>query len=701
MSDKEKTAFTVIDGGLKQEPGGDYIKEALGKGGHLSRVIDGYEPREGQIRMAQAIDNGIRRQVHIIAEGPTGTGKSLAYAVPASYHAAYRGLRVCIVTANKNLQRQIYDKDLELLSKAVPWKFTFAVRKGISSYLCERDLQKEKWRDFLLEGNLSEEEEQMVHETAEWAANTRTGDFEEKGNPGPSRKIWDQFSTSREECERRKCFAFEECHVANATAKANAAGIIVTNYHLLFTHLKLGPASKILPQFDVVILDEAHRAAKIARDFFGVEVTFGAIYRCVGKIHLVNLRGYPKKGEVIRNAVLAATRRLWTGLAARARARKSIIDERSPIESEELEGLLTEAKVFYAEVASKLDPGEPRPGSIQRADEAMRAQEADNCRAASKKCGGIVDDLFAFRSASEEGKVFFIEGSGLEEKNKWVRLKSKAIDVGGYMHHGLFKRYPTVVQTSATLAIRGSGSDSQFEYIRKEMGMGWIDNVSEIVVDSPFNWAKQGLLVIPKSMPQYVYGDASWDKEICKHIEKTVNIVGGRTMALFTSFRMMKMAAEHLRKKTNHTLYVQGEATNRELADRFQRETDSVLFGTESFSEGVSIEGSACTCVILDKIPFLHKNDPVMYGIDRDLRKKGITNRSSFDTYSLPEAIISFKQRAGRLIRTVNDVGVVVVLDKRLHTKGYRNQFIKSVSFDKVHDNLSAIKPFLKRVGAL
>ena len=144
------THLTVISGGKKEEPQGDYIREVFGKKGHLARIIPGYVPRSGQVEMARAIDSGIRNKVHVIAEGPTGTGKSLAYSVPASFHASYHNLRVCIVTANKNLQRQIYEKDLEMLSRAAPWPFTYAVRKGLSSYLCERDLQKEKWRDFLM-----------------------------------------------------------------------------------------------------------------------------------------------------------------------------------------------------------------------------------------------------------------------------------------------------------------------------------------------------------------------------------------------------------------------------------------------------------------------------------------------------------------------------------------------------------------------
>lgn len=687
----------MIEGGQKKEPPGDYINETFGEVGHLAKLLPGYQPRPGQVRMARLIDNGIRKSVHIIAEGPTGTGKSLAYSVPAAYHAVFSGKKVCIVTANKNLQRQIFEKDLATLRDAVPWPFTYAIRKGLNNYLCLRDLDIEKYREVLLGGNLSWEEEQRLQETVDWAENTLTGDREE--SPGPSDKVWNAFATTREDCDGRKCVAFSGCLVRAAKAKADAADIIVTNYHLLFIHLKVGEASKILPEFDVVILDEAHRAAKTARDFFGEEITFGSLYRCVTNMHMVDVRGYKKRGERLRSSILEETRRLWTELSARARSRRAIFGKREPLNSEKLEQLLVDGAKYYREVADKLDPGESSL-KIKSATASRHAAEADSYRKLQAKCTEKQIQLFNFREATAKGMVFFIEGSGREEKGKWVRLKSKAVEVGGYMHHGLFKRFPTVVQTSATLAIRGAGRSS-FEYTRREMGMTGIDNVAEIAVESPFDWKRQGLLVIPRSMPMYEYSNLGpWDEAVCKHFERTVNLVGGRTLGLCSSKRVMLMVAEWLRTNTRHNVYVQYEATNRELVDKFTMDVGSVLLGLESFSEGISIEGEACTCVILDKIPFTPKDDPVMYGIEKKLKEQR-SRMSSFETYSLPEAVISFKQRVGRLIRTVNDVGVVVVLDKRLHVKGYRRQFTNSVPFDQVHDDLADITPFLRRVGAL
>lgn len=687
-------ALTVIDGGKSENAGRDYLTEVFGEGQYLSKLIDGYKPRNGQIEMARTIDSAIREGRHVIVEGPTGTGKSLAYSTPASFHAAQHKRRICFVTANKNLQRQIFEKDLALLSAAVPWTFTYAVRKGISSYLCQRNFLDERWKD--LQGTLSEEDEAMVHKTVEWGRTTSTGDFEESPGPGP--KLWFQFATSRDECDGKRCSEFENCYVAAAKEKAANADIIVTNYHLLFLHLRAGEESRILPAFDVIILDEAHRAAKIAREFFGEEITFNSIYRCITKIHLVEVRGFRKRGEQLRMSIMAELKRVWVELAAMAKQHKSILTKQTVLDSEPLERLLVQAEKFYTEAAAKTAPLKVE-GRALSAEEARRSMEAESYDKLAGKCLERSLRLQEFRLRGNEGMVYFLEGSGDGEHGKWVKLKSKAIEVAGYLHHGLFKRFPTVVQTSATLAIRGDGK-SAFAHLRREMGMNGIDNVSEIIVESPFDWVRQGLLVIPSSMPMYEFGNDSWDKAVCEHLETIVEMVKGRTLGLFTSFRMLQQAAVHLRRTTNYPIYAQGEATNRELVAKFKREVSSVLLGTESFSEGISVEGEACTCVVLDKIPFCHKDDPVMYGIEQRMKLQG-SRGSSFALYSLPEAIISLKQRVGRLIRTVNDIGVVVVLDKRLHTKQYRKQFIQSVPFDRVYDTLDAIPPFLCKAGVL
>lgn len=681
---------------LFREKDADYIQAVFGKDGYLSKQFDGYEPRPSQIAMASAIDAAIRGGHHLIAEGPTGVGKSLAYSAPAAFHASHNEKRICIVTANNNLQRQVYDKDLRLLSNAVPWGFTYALRKGLGKYLCARDFDEQKWREL---DQLNLTDSKILKDTVKWAEGTETGDFEE--SPGPSRRVWRSFSTTGEECDGRRCAYSDECFAMKAKNKANSSNIVITNYHLLFIHLRLGLESKILPPFDVIILDEAHRAAKIARDFFGTEITFGNLYRCTTIMHMVKIRGFGSRGKKLRDSIIGEIHALWAELSKRARARDAILHNGWALNSGKLEELLDNGKRFYEDAARALgvtrdDLAKPDMKVTQK------TAEGANYLKLAERCDERRLDLFDFRVGNTKGMVYFVEGSGDEAKGHSVSLRSKAVEVAGALHHSLFKRFPTVIQTSATLAIKGGGK-GEFDYVRREMGMNGIENIAETSVSSPFDWAKQGLLVIPKSMPEYRYGDVEekWESAVCDHFEQIIDQVEGRTMGLFTSFRMMERVRDRLRSKGKHRIFVQGEATNRELAESFHSDVSSVLLGTESFAEGISIEGEACTCVILDKIPFTSKNDPIMFGIEKKLKEEGAPSTSAFHPYALPEAIISFKQRVGRLIRTVNDVGVVVVLDKRLHSKGYRRQFTGSVPFGRVHDSIDVIKPFLQRVGAL
>lgn len=683
-----KVKLSVIQGGVVQ-PSGDYIEDVFGARGYLSKRVTGYQPRPGQIELARAIDKAIREGRHVIGEGPTGTGKSLAYSVPAAYHAVHHKKKVLIVTANKTLQAQIVNKDLKDLFDAVPWHFTYAVRKGISSYLCSRDYRENKWKD------VEDDDPNAVAETCDWADTTETGDFEE--SPGPKPKIWGAFSTTNDECDGpKKCRDRDDCFVAKAKDRATGADIVVTNYHLLYRHLNYvasGRPGNILPDYDVAILDEAHNAANIARDFLGEDatVTFQMIYRCVAGMHTVTLSSLKSHCEEVKHGVMDAARQFWGGLNDRVRASDRIFREPGDCKSEDLEAWLTEAMGAYlklSEIFSAASPIALRSGAA-----AQRKMDSSQYGIQAERCSKTIERLRNFREMKIKGLVYFLDGAE-GGGGPPVKLKSKALRVGGYLRDNLFTKTPTVIQTSATLAVKGGGS-SDFDYLKREMGMKELPNVDELTVSSPFNWPKQALLVIPRDMPEYEFNNPAFDEAVQANFGKIVRMVKGRTMGLFTSFRLMEMVRDHLRKqKVPYEVLVQREATNRELQQRFRGDISSVLLGTQSFAEGVDIQGEACTCVVLDKINFTPKDDPVLVGLSR-------TDDNVFAHHQIPEAIISFKQRIGRLIRSINDVGVVVVLDKRLLTKSYGQQFIKSIPPVQVAHDLKDIVPFLRSVGAL
>ena len=685
--------FTVINAVMPPKDDGDYILDVFGVGGSLSKTIPGYLPRTGQIALARAIDKGIREGRHVIGEGPTGTGKSLAYSVPAAYHAVTSGRQFCIVTANKTLQGQIATKDLPALREAVGWNFTFAVRKGLNSYLCERDYRNGKWRDLLFDQDLKIGEDTQIEETNRWAEGTTTGDFEE--SPGPNPKVWGAFSTTRDGCDGTKCQQFKQCFVQKAKAASKEANIIITNYHLFYLHLRhvaSGRPGWILPPFDAAILDEAHNAAGIARDFFGDEVTFGTVYRCVTNMHMAEVRGFKKRGEKLRDAVLFETRQLWNAFSARARQGRSLLKKDGECDSVALENLLGESETFYTDLARALG----KRGSAVNAMEATQAEQlAERCESVRKKLE-IFRCLPAKDSDPSQRLVYFIEGTGLPNKDgkpAFVKLKSKALLVGPYLNSVLFDKLSTVVQTSATLAIRGKNTKEDFHYLRREMGMTRRDDVDELVVASPFDWERQALLVIPEAMPNYQ--DKSWPDEVCKAFEAIIRLVGGRTLGLFTSYKMLHMVRDYLlRRQLPFEVMAQGDATNAELQRRFREDVSSVLLGSQSFAEGVDIQGEACSCVVLDKLPFIPPNDPLLQGLEQ-------FEKNVFSTYQIPESIIAFKQRVGRLIRTVDDTGVIVVLDKRIHTKGYGRRFLGSIPPVGVSKSIDSIAPFLQKVGSL
>jgi len=335
----------------------------------------------------------------------------------------------------------------------------------------------------------------------------------------------------------------------------------------------------------------------------------------------------------------------------------------------------------------------------------VRATAVEYLKAGSK-CIKRSGDLEDFRKGATKGKVYFIKpGEKKNDKMTDPKLESKMVDVSGLMNHHLFKPYRTVVQTSATLAIKGTiNSGSDFDYVKREMGMNGLD-VEEATVASPFDYKSRSILVIPKDMPKYAWDSREWEEDVCKKFEKITDMMGGKTLGLFTSYRILHIVKDRLRKAGRYEVLVQGEGTNKALAERFQNDVNCILLGTKSFSEGMSFEGEACSCVIVDKLPFIPPGDPIAFGIKKRFLDSGDSEATAksrvFTEYRLPEAIIDFKQRVGRLIRTETDFGVAVLLDNRLHTEKYRHQFMRSVAFDRMHSTINVIPGYMKKFKQL
>jgi ATP-dependent DNA helicase DinG len=651
-----------------------YIDEVFSTGGHLDAELRGYIPRPGQMRLASAVDAAISGAHHLVAEGPTGTGKSIAYLVPSIFHANRRAInRALVVTANKALQSQLVNKDLPLLQRALPWHFSFSMLKGKKNYLCKRMLKERRWET----GLRSVEQLENIRKIEAWARETEDGDMATLPlDPGAT---WDYFSVGADDCKRGSCPKNHSCFFNIAKETAETTQILVVNYDLLLSHLQFerskNPDSdyRVLTVFDVAILDEGHNMAEVARRFFGDELTIGAIIQATGRLHFYQGRrliGTQTDGKVLRGEIIGEAERLFSELSwvrsspeYKSRLRSGVL------QSERLESLLRDAARFYEAAArTDLDP-----------------READSTQQLMRRSTGCADRLEKFRVQKATGLVYYIE----EHTNRGetqCKLASQAIRVARYLDKYLFSEIPTAVVTSATLAVGG-----RFEHLKREIGC--LD-AAEIVVDSPFDFQKQALLVVEESMPDP--NSPLFQDEVARVFARIVEMAKGRTLGLFTSWKMVERVDQELRGRCRYPVLRQGQGLPREqLIEKFRREHSSVLIGTRSLWEGVDVPGDSLLCVVLDRLPFKNPDDPVMRALEEDC------GEDTFNNYSIPGAVISFKQGFGRLIRSVTDRGVVVCFDSRIWKKSYGKKFIAGLPRMRVEKSVDVIEPFLRSAGAL
>lgn len=634
----------------------DYIDETFGAGGYLARRTPGYAPRPAQITYARAVDDtlsGRHGPKHLLAEGATGTGKSYGYLVPATWHAVNKGRKVVVVTSNIALQEQLVQKDLPALAEALPWRFTYALMKGKNNYLCAKRSEEMRistpYHDY--------EMEQARQELIGWSALTADGDM--SGLPSiPPPKVWRDFSVTSEECTGSACPFWGECFSRKARDKARQAHVIVTNYHVLFAHLRakaITGADLVLPPLDIVVMDEAHEAAEIARDFFGADVREGTI-RWIGQ----KCADQKMRAELDRrgSAFFAALQGY-----RRSHAYHRRLKEESPVEWRGLYDQLSEIAGWYRDAARQAE-GEEKYTLARRSDKATQV------------AGDISQ---AMNLEDPELRVYYLD-SGPQER---VSLRSAPIYVGAELGPKMFQANPgpQAIITSATLSVDGS-----FVHVAEQLGLG--GDYGYCQVDSPFRWDTHALLVLPQSMPEPT--SPSYPEMVGVAIDRAVEHARGRTLALFTSYRGLDAAHAVLKESTKYTLLRQGELPRTTLVEMFKHDTHSVLLGTDSFWQGVDVPGEALACLVIDKIPFPSPDDPVLDALTQ-------LHKNWFERYSLPAAILKMKQGVGRLIRTAGDYGVVVLCDPRLQSKGYGRKILNSLPAMPTATDLRAVRTFLDK----
>ena len=625
------------------------VDSLLGPGGALEAALPGYEHRPEQLQMARAVERAFNERSYLLAEAGTGTGKTLAYLVPA----LLSGRKVVVSTATKTLQDQIFFKDLPLMREKMGLRFEAAYLKGRSNYLCLH-----RYDAFLKDPQFSSREESRLWpKLKKWAQETETGDRAELDLP-ESFSAWSRLSTTSETCMGTKCPLYENCHVTRMRKRAEGADLLVGHHHLFFADLALRSSGKrtegVLPWYDAVIFDEAHALEDAASGHFGVSVSN---YRLE---ELARDAVAALKEEDTRHAMLRA-------LAARLRSSTEALFAQAPraLGLNGLESSVALKPDTMAKLSTALDGVREALGALT----AFTVGEREPELAAVTRRGDEMEEQLGFLEKAESPDHVY----WAEQRGKGIFLRASPIDVAKELRERMYGALDTVVYTSATLA-----ADSRFDFFAKRMGLYGEDGqpvtqVRTLAVPSPFDFPRQAALYLPTHLPDPAA--PGFIEEAAEEILKLCEVTGGRAFVLFTSLRNMVRAYELTAGRLPYQALLQGERPKQQLLESF-RETPSVLFAAHSFWEGVDVPGDALSLVIIDRLPFASPGDPLVAARINQLQQRG---EEPFDAYQLPQAALALRQGFGRLIRTQSDRGIVAMLDRRIVTKAYGRVFLSSL----------------------
>jgi ATP-dependent DNA helicase DinG len=613
------------------------MRDFFGPGGVLEQRLEDYEYRPSQVRMAEAVHRALEEQGHVIIEAGTGTGKTLAYLVPALLH----GSRILVSTGTKTLQDQIFYKDIPLLETALGRPIRAAYLKGRNNYLCRL-----KMETLHSEGLFRPSELRSFQAIVDWAAETETGDRAELGSAGEDSELWSRMDARRERCLGTKCKDYDRCFLTLMRQRAMEADIVVVNHHLFFADLSIrkSDVAAILPDYSAVIFDEAHELEDIATDYFGFHISN---FRLTEFIH------DGRKLEADVELVSRAAERFFNGFLL-------LREGRHPV--------------------PRLDGIEALIGALQDSRRAIKQMKdfSGEYESLARRAGEMEAELEVFRNGKLENYV-----SWIERRDRGIFLEACPIDVSKMLQERLFTRVPTCVLTSATLTVADS-----FGYMRSRIGM---HEGRELSLATEFNVRKQALLYIPQALPDY--RNPSYVERAAEEIRQVLRASQGRAFVLFTSYKQMEALYETLVDDLPYPCMVQGKGGGKtRLLDQFKMTPNAVLFATSSFWQGVDVKGEALSAVIIDKLPFQVPSDPLVAARTARIQREG---GNAFSEYQVPNAVLRLKQGFGRLIRSNMDRGILAVLDNRLSTKSYGRLFMDSLPDYEVTNRIEDLHQFM------
>ncbi len=625
----------------------------LGEQGPFKQELSHFAARDQQQTMANAVADAIAAQQDLVIEAGTGTGKTFAYLVPVFLSAR----KTIISTGTKNLQDQLFHRDIPLVRRALNVPATVALLKGRSNYLCLHRLEQSLYQLDKAEPAFS----RAIHSIKQWSLHTRTGDVAEHTGVAENDRSWIQVTSTTENCLGNDCEHYQECHVMQARRQAQAADVVVINHHLLLSDMTLLESgfAELLPAADVFVIDEAHQLADVATSFFGVGISSQQFIELAQDVETYYRDQINESGDFAKKAdgLIKAARdlRLEFGMELRRASWREVKSNNKILAQ------LSVLKQCLLELGDLLGTVSERSGDLE------------NCHARFVLLQERLQLLT--RDAVPEHVHWF------EVHHRSVTIHLTPLDIANAFQQKKLEKSGTWIFTSATLTVA-----NQFDYFSQ--GLGLVDFRS-LQLDSPFDYQKQTLLFLPGQFPE-PNSDAYLDAVVAT-ARQMIEYSEGRAFLLFTSFRALNYTYEKLKDALPYPLLVQGQASRDQLLERFRRAGNAVLLGTNSFWEGVDVRGDALVCVLIDKLPFAAPNDPVLQARLDAMREKGL---NPFMHYQLPMAVIMLKQGVGRLIRDQQDYGVLVLCDPRLKTKSYGKTFLNSLPKMRQSNRWQDVKDF-------
>jgi ATP-dependent DNA helicase DinG len=632
-------------------------------GGLLDQRLERYEFRPSQLEMATAVLRAIEDREHLCVEAGTGTGKTLSYLIPALLARK----RVIVSTATKNLQEQIFFRDIPFLRESLFPELKATYMKGRQNFLCLRRFEEQGQQVWMIHGGSPAFRELL----ASWRGTTETGDRAELTWLEDDDPVWSALDARSDGCTGQKCRYFSSCFVTKMRQRAFESDIIVVNHALFFANLALetDEIGRILPEFSVLILDEAHEVEDVAADHFGKRLSN---YQIEDLCRLLR-RSVPSDKEATLDLVarLESASQSFFGRFPGPDGRHSLNFYRDPrnyrirdlrTDLGEVSGALTRAlELLYHDLDSNRSAGDETEPALRRVD----------------RCFETLQDIF---NMDVPENVYWFERSG-----RGVFLHLTPIRVAPLLRQSLFEKTETTVLTSATLTI-----DGKFAYFRERLG---VSEPQELVVPGEFDYSRQAVLFVPRDVPEP--RSPEHFLHLMRYIRNVLRLTDGHAFLLFTSLQQMQRVYAALSASGEYPVTCQGLKPKSRLLEEFRTTPRAVLCATSSFWQGVDVQGEALRAVVIDKLPFHVPTEPLTAARIHHLSEEG---RDPFLSYTVPSAIISLKQGLGRLIRSRDDSGILAVLDSRLWSRRYGSLFFRSLPNCPVADNIEDLENFFSRI---